>query len=202
MSNVIGSITPGHLRVLLIDLTRNERGFEHSVSKDIFHLLADKKVGVATQGPLLLDSETELTQIFDNPDLRFNALLLVAHGGPDSVNGETNAVRIPSGKSNWFFVSGLLPRLRDKLVCLAVCYGSCRDAVEAFIDGEMFALTLVAPKTKLSGTEARLFYPAFFDELNRSTVSSIPLDVVQICVESNNHLANHKMRVDSPAKKL
>ena len=201
MPNVAKSATPGRLRVLFIDLTRNDHGFEHALSAEIFQKLASGGVDLATKSPLLLKSNEEIADRLKDPNLQFNTLFLVAHGCPDPGDGTASEVIAPDGKSHWYYLSGLLPNLRDKTVCLAVCYGSCVDAVEALTKGEMFALTLVAPKSGLSASEALAFYPTFLEELNRSFAPSIEYpNLVQRCVDNNNHLANRKMRVYSAAK--
>jgi hypothetical protein len=195
MPDTIKSATPGKLRVLLIDLTRNAKGFEHALSIEISQKLKSSGVELASEGPLLLDSDEELAARFTRSDLTFSALFLMAHSSPDPGDGTVSAVATPGGSSHWYHLAGLLPNLRDKLVCLAVCYGSCADAVQALTEGEQFALALVAPISELSKEEARAFYPAFFDELNRSCATSIPPELVKICVKHNNHLAKDKIRV-------
>jgi len=199
MSEIV-SATPGRLRVLVIDVTRNRKQFEHAVTRTVFWSLKGCGVALATEDPVLVGDIKDISSAFEAADGKFNTVLLIAHGGPDPGGGMASEVDLAGEVVHWYLAGSLFPGIKDNLVCLAVCHGSCHDAVQSLTNGDNFAMTLVAPKTTLSLLEVCTFFPTFFDDLNRSTTSSIPADVVERCVNDNNHLAKGKMCVNSAGK--
>jgi hypothetical protein len=188
MSDPVRSSTPGCPRVLIVDLTRNERGFEHALSNRILAELKSGGIELAEDCLLRPQSDEEYAAILTKAGLEFNVLLLLGHGGEDPGDGTASVVATPSARSNWYRLAELTSHLRDKLICLAVCLGYCTDVVYAFLKSDPFALAVVAPMSTLSSTEAGAFFPAFLKELNDSTTTSIHPELVQLCVENNNRL--------------
>jgi len=168
------------------------------MSSDLFRKLKETGIDLASEDVVIATTDEEYSAVF-NRGLDFNILLLVAHGAPDLSEAKASTVAIPGGRSNWFELASLSSSLSDKMVCLAVCHGFCRDALDAFVrDGE-FALVLVAPNSGLSSTEVAAFFPTFFAELHKSSPESIDPNNARDIVESQNSLANGKMKLFSEA---
>jgi hypothetical protein len=200
MPNTARSTTPGSVRILFIDASRDREGFEHTLSREVFAELREAGVDLATDDVIFADDVETYKNAFGRGE--FNTLLLLTHGSKDPDDGNVSGIAGPGEISNYYELAGLAPLLRDKLICLAVCYGSCEDARQVFLSENHFALTLVAPKSPLSESEVRAFFPAFFSELKKSCANEIDPNVVRRCVDRNNHFANERMVVYSDALSL
>jgi len=193
MSDLSSPATPSHsLRVLFIDLTRDRFGWEYALAHSIFDKLKASGIKLASPEIIQPKSDEEYAAIVKREDLQFTALFLLAHGGEDPGDGNVSKVLTPSGKSDWYHLAALTSQCRNKLICLAVCYGSCEDTFQAFINSDLFARVVVASKSKLSSEEANAFFPAFFEELSNSYPSDDPM-TIKLCVDNNNHYAHDKM---------
>jgi len=196
MPEELRSTTPGRLRLLVVDTSKNHKGFEHAMTDTIFYKIKEAGVQMATAEAIKISDDNEYYDIFDDVS-NFNTILIVTHGGDDPGDGRANPVRTASGRNNWFYIAGLSSNLKNKLVCLAVCHGYCEDAIQAFLNGDLFALTLVGSKTKLNQKEAIEFFPPFFEELNDYSTTSIDPNIVKLCVNNNNDKASNKISVYS-----
>lgn len=197
MPNIAKSATPGPVCILFIDLSRDRKGFEHNLSRAVFAELKKARIALASKDVIFADDDKRYVDSFTNRN--FNTLLLLTHGGKDPRDGNVSKIAGPDKGSNYYELASLTPPMRDKLVCLAVCHGSCEDARQAFLREDHFALTLVAPKSRLSKKEVKDFFPAFFRKLNNSCANEIDANVVKRCVKEKNHFANGKMIVNSAA---
>jgi hypothetical protein len=197
MPDIAKSATPGPVCILFIDVSGDRAEFEHNLSRAVFGELKNAGIALASDDVIFADDVKRYEDSFKNRD--FNTLLLLFHGCKDPRDGNVSTIVALDEAPNYYGLAGLTPPLRDKLVCLAVCHGSCEDARQAFLKEDHFALTLVAPKSKLSKNEVRAFFPPFFRDLNNSCTTKIDPNVVKRCVDENNHFANKKMRVDSDA---
>ncbi len=197
MPDIAKSATPGPVCILFIDLSQDREGFEHNLSRAVFTELKNAGIALASDDVIFADDVKTYVDSFKNRD--FNTLLLLTHGCKDPRDGNVSEIAPPDEGSNYYELAGLTPLLRDKLVCLAVCHGSCEDARQVFLTEDHFALTLVAPASALFANEVQAFFPQFFRELNNSCTTEIDPNVVRRCVEENNHFANRKMRVHSNA---
>jgi hypothetical protein len=125
---IVNAETPGRLRILIVDVTRNSHDFEHDVSRTIAQRLRDLGVGVTKNSPKFISDEDGFNETLANAGTDFNCLLLVAHGGPDPVNGDVSIVEGPSGRLDWHSIVELTENLQDKIVALCVCHGYCEDS--------------------------------------------------------------------------
>jgi hypothetical protein len=158
-----------------------------------------KAVGIELASKEVLRPKTnaDFAGLFSSHE--FNIVLLVTHGGKEHADGSASAVLSPEGVTDWYLLAGLTSKLRDNMICLAVCHGACADTVDSFLGEDQFALILVGSEVALHAREVLDFFPSFFAELKRSTVNSIDPNEVRRCVNAWSHLANGKMRVYSAA---
>jgi hypothetical protein len=180
----------GPLRVLIVDASLDDQGFEYSTSKYIFNELVSRGVMV---NPVVRPKHfRDISSAINSTE--FTALIYVAHGNPA---GLFRAGTVQMGDANdmaWqlFGESGVL--LTDKLVVFVVCDSDSPDMRDSVLEGSALAYAAVASEGRLSRQEAEAFVPAFFDALNKVSHATIdPLEIVRITAE-HGALANWKMR--------
>ena len=194
---IVNARTPGKLRLLILDLTRNTCGFEHRTSDGIASSIKKGGVILASDTPLHLETISDYVQALKTYNANFNALLLFAHGRIDPKDGNVSEVNGPVGISEWYSLGEISDNLKDKFVALCVCYGFCEDAHAAFIDNGAMALTLLAPVKPLSAHEAQSFFPCFFAELNNVSITQIDPNEVRTAMNNFNSQAGNKMAIYS-----
>ncbi len=190
---------PGPPRILIVDITNNSKDFEYRMSSELFCKLKQGGIDLASDDVVRPTTDDDYAAAFDRADLNFNTLLLVAHGAPDVSEAKASTVVIPGGRSNWYEIASLTSSLSDKLLCLAVCHGLCRDAIDAFVRGGQFALAVVAPTTTLAASEVVAFFPPFLTNLRDSSPESIDPNDIRHFVAERNRLASNKMEMFSEA---
>jgi hypothetical protein len=180
-----------------MDITGNRDGFEYSVSSDLLAKSKEVGIGLASNEVLRPKTNADFADLFNSHE--FNILLLMTHGGEEQADGSGSAVLSPGGETDWYRLAGLTSKLRENMICLAVCHGVCADTLDSFLGEDQFALILVGSKAELDAREVLDFFPSFFAELKKSTIDSIDPNEVRRCVNAWNHLANGKMHVYSDA---
>ena len=190
---LVNGTTPGRLSLQLVDATCNKNGFEYGVSDRVLCGLRASKVPLASDDVKHVKTLRELENACQGS---FNALLYFAHGG--RVDG-TEASKIQAGDmvTTWYLLQHLNLNLEDKLVCLCVCHGYNGDAINTLPQGNLFALTVVAPKDAISGQEAVLFFPKFFATLAPLCPNEIDPNIVREKVNELNNLVGNKMKIFS-----
>lgn len=186
----VGGVTLGPLKVLVVDQTRNEGGFEHNTSDYVLGRLKADNVLVATTSVVHSSDTTKLTHALENHD--FNVLLMFAHGKAGAPNGVASgeAGGICFGRSDfqpWQTYGNYLENLTDKVVVMCICEGMNFDAVWTLFQ-QKSVLTLVGSSSSITGRQAEDFLPEFFDSLNQSCTNQIPPETVESCVQDHNQL--------------
>jgi len=188
--------TPGHPRVLVVDVTRDRDRVEHRVTTTLCDELRKRGVDLTENSPAFAADTDQYSAVFDSTPT-FNCLLLVAHGGPDPNDDTVTEVDGPPGVTDWYSLAALSENLQEKFVMLAVCYGYCADAISAFTQEDSWALSLLASPVLLSGREAIAFFPNFLEELSALCPENIdPVQIQQALVTNNVHSGN-KMKLFS-----
>ena len=90
--NVVKSRTPGKLRLLLIDLTQDARGFEYETSRLIASEIKKRGVALASDEPLQLNAIEKYSEALRERGADFTALLIFAHGCPDQKDNTASKV--------------------------------------------------------------------------------------------------------------
>ena len=196
MSKLTTDKTPGHPTILVVDVTRDHRGFEHRMTRSICDELRKRGVDLTENSPVLAADTDEYLGAFDSTPT-FNCLLLVAHGGRDPNDGTVSELDGPPGVTDWYSLAPLSEKLQDKFVMLAVCYGYCTDAISALTHEDSWALSLLASPVSLNSNEAIAFFPSFLEALSVLCPENIDPAQIQHALETNNALSGHKMKLFS-----
>ena len=189
---LVPSSTPGPLRVLIVDVTRNLNGFEYQVSENIKVALLRGGVPVTANSPALVVDELGFSSAFSDAG-EFSAILLVAHGAEDEGGQDASFVEGPGSVDEWFSVAALTEQMQDKLLLLCVCHGHCQDAIDAFVLDTSLCLSLVAPNSELTTSEAEAFFPNFLMMLQPTSAKEIDPKTIQEVLMRTNHYATGKM---------
>jgi len=188
--------TSGRPTILVVDVTRDRIGFEHSMTRSICDELRKRAVNLTENSPVFAADATEYHGAF-NSTPTFNCLLLVAHGGRDPDDGTVSKLDGPSGLTDWYLLAALSEKLQDKFVMLAVCYGYCTDAIAALAHEDSWVLSLLASQVPLSSDEAIAFFPGFLEALAAFCPENIDPVQIQHALETTNTLSGNKMKLFS-----
>jgi hypothetical protein len=191
--------TPGPLRLLIVDVTRNHCGFEHATTKRMAESIRQRGLDVTPGSPVLVTDALEYEDALLESDLAFNSLLLVAHGNPDVRMGDASTLIGPDGVTSWYDIADHSASLQEKFLMLCTCYGFCSDAIEAFTrrDPEVACLSVLGSRVPITAQEAELFFPAFLEQLRLSSIDFIDPNAIARVLERTNHLAARKMELSS-----
>jgi hypothetical protein len=187
--------TPGQLCILLIDVTQNYNGFEHATANTIYASMSSSGIRLAAPKPVFADTLNEYQDAIEKYKSDFNTILLLMHGGEDPKDGNVSEIDGPSGIIDFYSLAAVTDHIKDKFIALCVCHGHCEDALSAFIDNDPLALSIIAPTTSITKSEAESFFPEFFKKLNVLSTQNIDPTHIELCLTETNHLSNHKIKV-------
>jgi hypothetical protein len=193
---LVRSTTPGPLKILILDVTQNANGFEHDVSRRIKAQLVKSGIPVTVNSPAWVDDEFQFSDAFSQAG-DFSVALLVAHGGKDLGGSVASPLAGPGNVDDWFSTAELTQQMQDKVLLLCVCYGYCKDAIDAFVRDSSLALSIVAPTVALEKSEAEAFFPSFLAMLQPTSVTEIDPLALRRILGQTNHLSGGKMRLFS-----
>jgi len=189
----VSSIREGPINVAVIDVTANQKGFEHKMTGELVQKLKDAGVPVLDGQAQFLDG---LLDLVDAVPPKAAIVLLIAHGSETTPLHEKRVahVRVGSDRETWQLlgVSGI--DWSDKLVVLCVCWAFNRDMVNAVCESAVGALGIVASVDKLLSCEVLEFVPPFLDELCRKSTDSIDCEDVRSLVTQLEARGDYKMR--------
>jgi hypothetical protein len=193
---LVRSTTPGPLKILIVDVTRNANGFEHEVSSHMTAELIQRGVPVTDNSPALVDDEMQFSNAFSSAG-SFSVALLVAHGAEDLGGDEASQLAGPGSADEWFSTAALTEQMQDKLLLLCVCHGYSPDPIDAFVRDTSIVLSIVAPTSALEASEAEAFFPNFLEALQPTSAIEIDPTVVEEKLEQTNHYSGGKMKLFS-----
>lgn len=155
---------PGKLGLLVVDVCRNDQGWESEFCSRIFNVLRRKGMTLVGERPLNVDRPQGLSEALQDQSA-FNGVFLVGHAA--QVPEESKL----SGYWDWLSsLDGLEPKL------LAVCTFEDHDpdtSQSILSAADSFAQFAVVPQSPLSPRAAGLFFMKFFTELDLHAADTI-----------------------------
>ena len=148
---------PGKLGLLVIDVCRNEQGWESEFCSRIFNVLRRKGMTLVGENPLVVDRPQGLSEALQDQSA-FNCVFLVGH-----------AAQVPEESTlsgYWSWLSSL-DVLEPKLLAVCTFEDHDPDISQSILSAEdSFAQLAVVPQSPLSPRAAGLFFMKFFTELD------------------------------------
>jgi hypothetical protein len=167
-------VIPGKPRVLIVDGTHNQEGWEEDFCDRIFNVLRRKGVGLVGESPVSAKRPDELNNVLGSQG-PFNCLFLLGHGNIDNSREETSLSYFWNWLCNY---EGLAP----KLVAICSCENYDAETSEAVLTArDSFAQLALAPQSPLKPREAGLFFMKFFAELDLHAQDDITGKMVWFC---------------------
>ncbi len=188
----------GPFKVLAIDLTNDQGGWEHRCSTQIVDALLARSVPVVDNAVQRIAELRPLAELFERVRSDYSVLILFGHGakGDGSTAG---GVDVGTLEASWHLLEQVEMHAEDALVVLCVCEGLrglCPDAINTIVRGAHLALTIVAPKAGLSPQEAGAFVPAFIIDLfEQRPTGRIDFSVLEYVLADRGALSGNKMQL-------
>lgn len=181
---IVNSKISNSLILKIVDMTCNINGWEYKTSQKIYREL--NKKGIPISGKV--ETPKTICELLASLQGDFSALLIFGHGAKakDDVSADNLSITV-----NRFLFSALTVDLSDKLVILCIFEGFFNDIIDSLERGELLSHTVVAPKKKITPSEAEEFFPLFFEKLAKTTKQYI-----RQCIRTNS-LVSNKMEVYS-----
>ena len=155
---------PGKPRLLVVDSSRNHRGWEAEFCSRIFDVLRRKGMKLVGEGPLKVARPQDLSESLQDQGA-FNCIFLVGQGA-----------QIPEGSnlsSFWAWLSGH-DQLAPKLLAVCTFEDHDPDTSQSILSAEdSFAQLAIVPQSPLSPRAAGLFFMKFFTELDLHAADAI-----------------------------
>lgn len=187
---IVNCRTPFPLKLRVIDMTHNKKGWEYDTSAKVYKELKSRGIPISGE----METPKSIKDLELSLDGDFSALLIFAHGAKseDAITADELSIT-----GNWFLFSKLNVDLSDKFVSLCICEGFCQDMIDSLIKGDLFALTVMASRQEIGEDEGFRFFPVFYEILAGRTTSYIDPNDVRDCMNIANSLAENKMQVYS-----
>ncbi len=155
---------PGKLGLLVIDVCRNDQGWESEFSSRIFNVLRRKGMTLVGEKPTNVDRPQGLSKALPDQS-EFNCVFLLGHAAQIAEESKLSGY--------WASLSSL-DGLEPKLLAVCTFEDHDSDTSKSILSAEdSFAQLAVVPQSPLSPRAAGLFFMKFFTELDLHAADAI-----------------------------
>ncbi len=155
---------PGKLGLLVIDVCRNDQGWESEFSSRIFNVLRRKGMTLVGEKPTNVDRPQGLSKALPDQS-EFNCVFLLGHAAQIAEESKLSGY--------WASLSSL-DGLEPKLLAVCTFEDHDPDTSKSILSAEdSLAQLAVVPQSPLSPRAAGLFFMKFFTELDLHAADAI-----------------------------